>query len=410
MWLARFWIGVPALLAFVGVVTGTTPLIGIAAFLFLAALLARYWSEHVFDHVSYQRLIPENRAFAGEKVSLTLRLINDKLLPIPWIELRDPIPEGVLQDEKHMTLAPFPNYVLLQRSTHLSSYERVTWPLEFSALRRGYYRIGPARLTSGDIFGLFPNEREDYHYDAVTIYPKVYPLPELGLPAERPFGEHKGRDRIFEDPGRIAGIRDYRPGDPLRRIDWKASARMQTLQSRAYEPSSTLHLLIAVNVHTLQHSWEGYIPIRLERTLSVAASVASYGFETGYAIGLTANGTYPSSDRPMHIPVGRRSDQLARVLEALAVIGPLTLTPLETVLERELQSFPFGATLVCVTSRMDDPLAAVLRHVAETGHSVTVLALEPWEFAGDLGSVQVRDLSAAVRALDIGADDDGPAI
>ena len=39
--------------------------------------------------------MPENRAFAGESCPLTLRLINDKLLPVPWIEVRDPVPEGV---------------------------------------------------------------------------------------------------------------------------------------------------------------------------------------------------------------------------------------------------------------------------------------------------------------------------
>ena len=64
------------------------------------------------------------------------------------------------------------------------------------------------------------------------------------------------------------------------------------------------------------------MPELLERLLSVAGSVATHGFEAGYAIGLVANGSYPESDRPMRVPVGRRSDQLMRVLEALAVIGP----------------------------------------------------------------------------------------
>lgn len=400
MWISRYWISLPAFLFLLGVIAGSTPLIGVAVFLFLAGGVAQLWSKHVFDRVSYERYMPENRAFAGETVPVTLRLINDKLLPVPWIEVRDPIPEGVLLDEQHMAQAPFPNYVLLSRSTHLSPYERVSWPLEFRALNRGYYRLGPARLNSGDLFGLFPAERNDKQEDGVIIYPRVYALPELGLPSERPFGERKGRERIFEDPGRIAGIREYRPGDPMRRIDWKASARLQALQSKVYEPSSTLHMLLAVNVHTLAHSWEGYVPEHLERILSVAASVATYGFEAGYSIGLTANGSYPSSDRPMRIPVGRRSDQLMRILEALAVIGPLTLTPLETILERESQVFPYGATLVCVTSRMDDPLAAALYRIAQAGHTVTVLSLAEGDFETDLGDIRVFNLTPIMKSLE----------
>jgi uncharacterized protein (DUF58 family) len=273
--------------------------------------------------------------------------------------------------------------------------------MQFKTPARGYYRLGPARMNSGDIFGFFPAERDDDHTDGVIIYPKTYTLPELGLPPERPFGERKGRQRIFEDPSRIAGLREYRPGDPMRRIDWKASARQQSLQSRVYEPSGTLHMLLALNVHTLAHSWEGYVPELLERLLSAAASVARYGFESGYAIGLVANGSYPESDRPMRVPVGRHADQLMRVLEALAVINPLTISALESVIDREAQRFPYGATLVCVTARLDEPLAGSLRRLAEAGHAVTVLSLAERPFDIDLGpSVRIYELDLVMRALE----------
>jgi uncharacterized protein (DUF58 family) len=401
-WISQYWASLPLLLAGLGVIVGSPPLIAIGVFLFLAGAVGLYWSRHVFDRLVYERRIPQNRAFAGETVSLTLRLTNDKLLPVPWIEVRDPVPEGVLQDEKHISPAPSPNYVYLSRSTHLGAYERINWPLEFKAPARGYYRMGPAKFSSGDIFGFFPaqEDADERLYDPIIIYPTLYNLPELGLPPQRPFGEQKGRDRIFEDPQRIAGLRDYRPGDPLRRIDWKATARRQALQSWVYEPSSTLHMLIAVNVHTRAHSWEGYVPELLENVISVAGSIARYGFEAGYGVGLVANGSYPASDRPMRIPVGRRSDQLARILEALAVIGPLTLVSLETVLDREAQSFPFGATLVCVTGRLEPPLAASLQRVAGAGHAVVLLSLSDEDKDEDLGpGVRVFNLAAAMRAL-----------
>jgi uncharacterized protein (DUF58 family) len=397
-WIRHVWVQFGLALLVLGLLIGREALAALAVFLLAGGYLAWKWSRNVLDRVRYERVLPENRAFAGEKLSLTLRLVNDKLLPIPWLQVKDTIPEGTLQGEAHLAPASFPNYVVLTRSTHLSWYERITWPLELEAPARGYYRLGPAQLTSGDIFGFFEAQQDDERMTSLIIYPAIYSLKDLGLPAERPFGERKGRERIFEDPSRIAGLRDYRPGDPMRRIDWKASARRQELQSRVYEPSSTLHLLIAVNVHTLEHSWEGYVPEMLEEVLSVAGSVAHYGFEAGYAIGLVANGAYPESDRPMRVPVGRRSDQLARVLEALAVIGPLTLVTLESVLDREAQSFPFGATLVCVTARMDEGLAASLRRIADGGHSVTVLSLGEEGLQGeqDLGKIRVFDLKGVI--------------
>jgi uncharacterized protein (DUF58 family) len=159
-------------------------------------------------------------------------------------------------------------------------------------------------------------------------------------------------------------------------------------------------MLLAVNVHTMSSSWQGFQPEVLERVLSAAASAAVQGFEAGYAIGLVANGSYPESDRPMRVPVGRRADQLMRVLEALAVVHPLTMSTLEAIIDREAQRFPFGATLVCVTSQMDEPLAASLQRIADSGHTVTVLSLAETEFAQHLERVRLYQLADVMKSLE----------
>jgi uncharacterized protein (DUF58 family) len=400
VWISRITLQLSIGFILAGIIFGSAPLIALGVFLLIATVAARYWSDHALDRLTYERIVPENRAFEGERLHLTLRLVNDKPLPLPFVEVRDSVPADSLVGESHVSVSTSPGYVYLARTTHLSWYERINWPVELEAPARGYYRIGPARITTGDMFGFFPIEREEDNYSPVIIYPRIYSMPELGLPAARPFGEQKGRERIFEDPGRIGGIRDYQPGDPMRRIDWKASARMQGLQSKVYEPSAQMHMLIALNVNTMEHAWEGFLPEQLERLLSVAGSVANHGFEAGYAIGLVANGSFRESDRPMRIPISRSADQLGRVLEALAVIGPMTLSPLEDVIDRESHSFPFGATLVCVTSRMDEPLAVALRRVAASGHTVTVLSLSTDEFDIDLGSIPVAYILNAVRAIE----------
>ena len=402
MWLSRIWLQLTIALFLLGILLSSGAVIGLAIFMMAAGFLASFWAKHVLDNVSYERVIPENRAFQGENISVTLRLVNDKMLPVPWLELRDAVPEATLTGDERTSATGSPGYVHTIRSTHLSWYERINWPLQLKAHARGHYRIGPARIATGDVFGFNPVVQEQEHYESFIVYPRVYELPELGLPAERPFGELRGRQRIFEDPGRIAGVRDYQPGDSMRRIDWKASARRQTLQSKVYEPSATMHLLLAVNVHTMSASWQGFQPEMLERLLAASASVGRHAFEAGYAVGLIANGSYPDSDRPMRVPVGRSSDQLGRVLEALAVIHPLTMASLETVIDTEAARFPYGATLVCVTSRMDDPLAGSLLRVARAGHTVTVVSLaEPEdEFDEMLPGIQVYNIARAMHSLE----------
>jgi hypothetical protein len=83
------------------------------------------------------------------------------------------------------------------------------------------------------------------------------------------------------------------------------------------------------------------------------------------------------------------------------VIGPLTLVPLQTILDREAQNYPFGATLVCVTARMEPELAASLMQIAATGKSVTVLSVAEEEFEENLGGIPVANLSNAMKSLEL---------
>src|SRR5690606_35165350 len=138
----------------------------------------------------------------------------------------------------------------------------------------------------------------------------------LGLDSARPFGEQRGGNRIFEDPSRVVGVRDYIAGDPLKRIDWNATARVGRLQSRLYEPSRTQAVVVALNIPTFARTWQGSDPVLLERGISVAASLARAAFEDGHALGMLANGSFPDADRPIRIGAGSSPDQLNRVLEA----------------------------------------------------------------------------------------------
>ena len=220
---------------------------------------------------------------------------------------------------------------------------------------------------------------------------------ELPLPAERPFGDRKGRNRLFEDPLRTAGLREYRPGDPLRRIDWKATARSGELRSRVYDPSATQQLYLLVNIDTMAHAWEGYLEDELESTVSVAASVATWAAGARYAVGILANGAYPDADRPIRLAPSRSRDQLARVLEALAVIQPLTMGDLAGAISRESGRLPTGSTLVLVASLIPPQLAGILLRLAGEGHRVAIITTSERAAAGAPSGIPLFPLSAAVE-------------
>lgn len=336
---------------------------------------ARQWSNHLFDRVALRRKLANRRVFIGEATALEVELENRKFLPLPWFEWRLALGEhlGVVGERLAASAVPGLHYLVRRGAAGWYAVER--WRVVLEAARRGYHPIGPASLRSADLIGAWPRRIEDDQRDQLIVYPRVYRLEELGLDAERPFGDLRGGERIFEDPLRISGLREYRPGDPLRRIDWKATARAQELRSRVYEPSATRQLYLLLNIDTMEHAWEGYLSDELERLVSVTASLATWATGARYAVGMLANGSYPDADRPIRIAPSRSREQLVRLLEALAVVQPLTMGDLAGAIRRESGRFETGSTLVVIAALIPDPLAAVIGRLAAEGHIVHVVAV-----------------------------------
>ena len=280
------WLPVGILLVFVGFAGGEAAISGVGMVILALGGLTRYWSRHLFDRLTLKIKASERRAFIGEAVGITVELENKKPLPLPWYQWRVALAEALPAQDETVAAAATPGLKWLVRNGSLGWYQKHDWKFTVHPLERGFHQFGPSRLRSADLLGAFPRLREGDDTQHLIVFPQVFPVEELGLPADRPFGERKGGDRLFEDPLRIAGLRNYRPGDPLRRIDWKATARNGELQSRVYEPSATQQLYIFVNIDTMSHAWEGYLRDDLERTVSVAASLAVWAAGARYAVGL----------------------------------------------------------------------------------------------------------------------------
>lgn len=390
-----------AILVVAGLVTLNAVLVVLGFALAIACGGAMLWARYSLRRVAYERIVPEDHAFAGETVGVTLRITNGKPLPLPWIDVHEQFPEtliadagnAVAGDEAEFHQSGALNSVSLSWRTSLGMHERVSRDVELQCPARGVYEIGPAHLRAGDAFGLYADERAETRRTRIIVYPRTVDLPDLALPSRRPFGERRGGLRVFEDPSRVAGVRDYSPGDALRRIDWNATARVGRLQSRTYEPTSSQHLYVALNTQTLVPAWAGYIADLLEWSIIVAASIARDAYDTRYAVGLLATSSFPDADRAIRIAPGRRPEQFIRVLEALAVVTPFVLTPLAAMLDREEHRLSAGTTIAVVTAIMPDDLAATLLRLHRRGHQVVVLTTSGELRTDLLTGIPVRDVS-----------------
>ena len=340
----------------------------------LTSGIAWAWNRLALEELSYRRELSESRVFAGEPVTMTLTLTNRKPVPLPRVRIEDEIPEELRIGDGD-TQARLRSRTCSRSDTppRFLGTSGSAGPTPVRCAEPGYYRLGSVRLESGDLFGFFSSSRTEPGSEYLLVYPRVVPLSELGLPSVRPLGEVMSGSRLFEDPARPSGIREYRQGDPLKIIDWMATARLQGLHVRTYEPTSTTTVMLVVAVETMSRRWEGYSRINLDRVVTAAASVATYAAERSYTVGLFSNGTPVLADRPMKVPPSRSPEQLNIILEALATIRPFEVGPMAAQLGEYSRSFPFGATLAIVVAFMHAEFVEVIGDLKGRGHKIVVV-------------------------------------
>jgi len=396
------WLVASGGLVLIGLLSQADAIVVLGVLLLASSGVSRLWSRLALEELHYERRLEHTRIFVGESTQLRLSIANRKRLPVPWLEVQERFATPMEIPDAAVHPSGVPRTVVLYRNTSLAPSEQLSWPLTLRAVERGYYRIGTTRLRSGDLFGFFESQREVGGRSALVVYPQTIPLPQLNVVHARPFGDQRGGHPVFQDPERVVGLRDYLPGDPMKRVDWKATARAARLVSRVYEPSRTRAVVIALNITTLPENTFGTNVQLLERGVAVAASAAVAAFDERSALGLIANGSFPDADRPIRIGAGRAPEQLNRVLEALAMISGFTTSRLADELTGRARALPAGATVVVVTAVLDESLAAALRRLRSEGHDVLVLKVGPgdWEHGAELGPIPVISLDAHLQELE----------
>jgi uncharacterized protein (DUF58 family) len=349
----------------------------LAAFAVMLAVVggvALWWQRRSLDRVTYVRRPFYRRGYPGEKIHLQLEVANRKFLPISWFRIQDTWATAVgPEDEGILVPSENPERGYLINLFSLRWYERARRSYTLALRKRGVYGLGPARLESGDLFGVFEKTVHQTEIDYLTVFPKPVPYDQLRLPAEDPFGDRRAQRRLYEDPTQPMGIRDYHPEDDFRKIHWPATARTGELQVKVYQPTSARVIIVCLNVSTLTHYWEGVNPQLLEHLVGVAATLVDRGLEDGYRVGLVSNGSLAHSDQPFRVPPGRAPGQKVRLLETLAAVTPFVTASFERFLTAEMPRLPYGATLVIITAFLQPLMVETLLRLKQHGHRITVL-------------------------------------
>ncbi|MBL9173411.1 MAG: DUF58 domain-containing protein [Verrucomicrobiales bacterium] len=336
-------------------------------------------------------------AAIGDSAEVVVTLRNASRSSIPWTLLEDCLPADALSASPARIVARGPRLSLVR----LRAGEEETLRYQVEFLARGCYPIGPILAESGDFFGLHRGFRVVGEPVFVQVPPKVVPLEGYDIASSRPMGEIRLVHRLFEDPTRQSGIRDYQDGDPYNRIHWRATARLGRLQSRTFEPSVVAGATLLLDFHRDSLAGEGEFA-RTELAASAAASLASALHQLGSPVGFFSNGRdtvdrireegwnrdfrtreqarsrttlVAGSDRlrPVGVETRRAADQLGRILQCLARLEPTDGLSFPSLLAEVSSRLPRNASVIAILQDVSEETAVALSGLGRQGYRVTAV-------------------------------------
>ena len=330
--------------------------------------------------VRYERRFDRMTAQEGDRVALIEVIRNKKLMPVPWIRVESRISSdlrftGSRGEEREIDAERYHRSLF-----YLSPYTQITRRHEIVCEKRGFYQAGSVALTAGDLLGVAQRTRQLSIPCALTVYPRLLSDDELDAPAARWQGELPVRRWILPDPFLMAGIRDYRAGDPMRDVHWKASARTLQLQVKQFDPTVDPKVLVILNVQNSEEQWGelmDYEQEGIEHGIRVAATLCvralSARLEAGFASNACLAGE-KGTGKTIYLPARSDRGQGDALLGAMSRL----LIHREATFPTFLMELSFVANSdVVVLSTYDSPaVSSALDGLRSRGNNVTMIPLK----------------------------------
>jgi uncharacterized protein (DUF58 family) len=184
----------------------------------------------------------------------------------------------------------------------------------FRPARRGPFAFEGFRVSTRFPFGLFVKAMEIEAPEPALAYPALE-----RVQAPDPFGSaREGGQQIAAPRGMgpdVGGLRGFAPGDPLRRIHWRATLRQRELLVRDVESEHAAELELRLRTAEVAPGEE------FERRVCWVASEAVSLLDAGLAVALRTDHAY--------VPAGNGERQRAVLLAFLARVEPGAEAPAE---------------------------------------------------------------------------------
>lgn len=234
--------------------------------------------------------------------------------------------------------------------------------------KRGIYKLRGFRVESGFPFGLLRSARRFAQDSALIVYPRFTPLGRMDLPVG--VKHHPGGvllAAVLGESMEFIGDREYRDGDNIRDIDWRASARLGRPIVREFREEYFMRVAVILDTHVPAKS-PAQPHDAFERAVSVAASVSDYMARQDYLVDIFAAGP-----KLYHLTAGRSLAYLDQILDILAAVDENPDEPFQIIEPELMTNLAQITTVICIFLDWSESRRAFVSNLRSMGCGVRVI-------------------------------------
>jgi uncharacterized protein (DUF58 family) len=305
-------------------------------------------------------VLPEERVVEEEELpaSIEVRATSS----VERLELLLSLPSGVV-------VADGPDGFALR----LRAGEERSLPVTLRCSRWGIYDVGRLELRARDAFRIVTWQRGEDDTSRLKAYPRAETLTHILPPRETQVFTGSEVARTKGDGIEYADLREYVPGDRLRSINWRASARRSGLVVNEQHPERNTDVVLFVDSFADVRHASGRST--LDDAVRATATLASRYLERRDRVGLVTFGGILRWLQP-----GMGTSQLFRLVETLLETGVEPTYMWRDVNVIPARILPPKALILAVTPLLDARFVTTVADLRARGFDVAVVEVDPVSF------------------------------
>jgi len=238
-------------------------------------LYRRLWDKGL----NYTIRFSTKEAFEGDRVFLREELSNKKFLPLPWVFAKLPLfSRFTFLDDENMPVSDGARNSLFA----IMGYTAMRRRKYFICNRRGVYNLHSASLIISNLLHTRDYTKEFRQKGELLVFPKLLEnCPQINLLFKQLDAAILSNRIINPDPFEFRGLREYQPTDPLKAVNFRASAVAGQLMVNIHAPTAALRLVLVLNLEDMDAPTELH-----EENIRLCATIATRLINLGAGVGL----------------------------------------------------------------------------------------------------------------------------